>query len=108
MINSNLADPPRNTNKTLIMSINPRVVLAQWPEAEPIPGEHLVFDDSKTIDVENIPLNGGFLTKLLQIRYRGLLTSMSLFSAYSRSPSVPSHICEPGCVIPGSGATGHP
>ena len=50
------------------MTSNPRVVLAKWPETETVPGEHLIFDDSKTIDVDNVPLNGGFLTKLLLIR----------------------------------------
>jgi NADPH-dependent curcumin reductase CurA len=44
---------------------NPRVLYAKTPTGLPIPGEHLVYDNSPVIDLENVPLNGGFLTKTL-------------------------------------------
>ncbi len=31
----------------------------------PVPGKHTVYDESETIDLENVPLNGGFLVKVL-------------------------------------------
>uniref|UniRef100_D8Q1R7 Enoyl reductase (ER) domain-containing protein n=1 Tax=Schizophyllum commune (strain H4-8 / FGSC 9210) TaxID=578458 RepID=D8Q1R7_SCHCM len=48
---------------------NPRVVFAKpIPEgAWPVIGEHLVYDDSRTIDLDNVPLNGGYLTKALYL-----------------------------------------
>jgi hypothetical protein len=50
---------------------NPRVVFAKRPGTGnlPVPGEHLVFDASPSIDLETVPLNGGFLTKTLMLRY---------------------------------------
>ena len=32
-----------------------------------MPGETIVYDDSETIDLENVPLNGGFLLKTLEL-----------------------------------------
>lgn len=29
------------------------------------PGKHLKYDDSQTIDLENVPLDGGYLVKTL-------------------------------------------
>ncbi|KAL1758229.1 hypothetical protein FB107DRAFT_207742 [Schizophyllum commune] len=48
---------------------NPRVVYAKpIPQgAWPVVGEHLVYDNSRTIDPETVPLNGGFLTKALYL-----------------------------------------
>ncbi|KAL1738531.1 hypothetical protein HDZ31DRAFT_14549, partial [Schizophyllum fasciatum] len=48
---------------------NPRVVYAKpVPQgAWPVVGEHLVYDDSRTIDPDTVPLNGGFLTKALYL-----------------------------------------
>jgi NADPH-dependent curcumin reductase CurA len=50
-----------------MLTPNPRVVLAKYPTGHPIPGEDLVYDNSQTIDLDNVPLNGGFLTKTLYI-----------------------------------------
>ncbi|KAI4293619.1 NAD(P)-binding protein, partial [Schizophyllum commune Loenen D] len=49
---------------------NPRIVFAKpIPEgAWPVIGEHLVYDDSRTIDPDTVPLNGGYLTKALYFR----------------------------------------
>ncbi|KAG6836782.1 hypothetical protein H0H93_003374 [Arthromyces matolae] len=56
------------------MTSNPRVVLAKHPKQGHLPvlGEHLIYDTSKTIDLNNIPLDGGFLTKTLILRLTGL------------------------------------
>ncbi|PPQ98165.1 hypothetical protein CVT26_003211 [Gymnopilus dilepis] len=49
------------------MQSNPRVVFAERPTGHelPIVGKHIVLDSSRKIDIENVPLNGGFLTKTL-------------------------------------------
>lgn len=51
------------------MTSNPRVVYAKIPgTGSPVPGKDLILDKSRTIDLENVPLNGGFLTKTLILR----------------------------------------
>lgn len=54
------------------MTSNPRVIFGKRPAPHESPkvGEHLILDKSRTIDLENVPLNGGFLTKTLILRYR--------------------------------------
>ncbi|KAJ6502805.1 hypothetical protein C8R47DRAFT_1039299 [Mycena vitilis] len=44
---------------------NARVLFNSVPEGYPIPGETTVYDTSQTLDIENVPLNGGFLIKTL-------------------------------------------
>ncbi|RDB14718.1 NADP-dependent oxidoreductase RED1 [Hypsizygus marmoreus] len=44
---------------------NARVVFNSVPTGYPEPGKTVVYDDSKTIDIENVPLNGGLLIKTL-------------------------------------------
>ncbi|KAJ7609808.1 hypothetical protein FB45DRAFT_1066402 [Roridomyces roridus] len=44
---------------------NARVLFNAIPQGVPIPGETTVYDSSPTIDLENHPLNGGFLVKTL-------------------------------------------
>jgi len=44
---------------------NARVLFAAIPKDFPIPGETTVYDTSQKIDLETVPLNGGFLTKTL-------------------------------------------
>ncbi|KAF7360694.1 Zinc-type alcohol dehydrogenase-like protein PB24D3.08c [Mycena venus] len=53
----------------MVLTPNPRVVFAKRPGAGnlPIPGEHIVYDASPTIDLDAVPLNGGFLTKTLML-----------------------------------------
>ncbi|KAG6855885.1 hypothetical protein H0H87_009708 [Tephrocybe sp. NHM501043] len=54
------------------LTTNPRVIFAERPPYGhlPIVGKHLVFDPSShTIDLDNVPLNGGFLSKTLILRY---------------------------------------
>ncbi|KAF9502004.1 NAD(P)-binding protein [Pleurotus eryngii] len=53
------------------MTSNARITLAKLPEGSnglqglPTPGEHLILDQTRTIDLDNVPLNGGFLTKTI-------------------------------------------
>ncbi|KAJ7616654.1 hypothetical protein FB45DRAFT_934669 [Roridomyces roridus] len=44
---------------------NARVLFNAVPSEYPIPGETTVYDTTETIDVENVPLNGGILVKVL-------------------------------------------
>jgi len=52
------------------MIANPRVVFQERPVAglPIVAGKHLVLDTTRTIDIDNIALNGGFLTKTLILR----------------------------------------
>lgn len=49
---------------------NPTIIFGEryagsgYPEA----GKHIILDKSKTIDIDNVPLNGGYLTKTLVVR----------------------------------------
>ncbi|KAF7321160.1 PKS-ER domain-containing protein [Mycena chlorophos] len=56
---------------------NGRVLFAAIPTGFPVPGETLIYDTTETIDPENVPLNGGFLVKVLVLSVdpylRGLL-----------------------------------
>lgn len=53
------------------MTSNPRVVFSKRPGYGELPavGQHLILDSSRTINLDNVPLNGGFLTKTLILRY---------------------------------------
>ncbi|KAJ7214040.1 hypothetical protein GGX14DRAFT_444869 [Mycena pura] len=44
---------------------NGRVLFNAVPEDYPVPGKTTVYDTSETIDLENAPLNGGILIKVL-------------------------------------------
>jgi len=44
---------------------NSRHLFQEIPTGYPEPGKTTVHDDSQTIDLENVPLNGGFLVKIL-------------------------------------------
>ncbi|KAJ7609804.1 hypothetical protein FB45DRAFT_943020 [Roridomyces roridus] len=44
---------------------NARVLFNAIPQGVPIPGETTVYNSSQSIDLENHPLNGGFLIKTL-------------------------------------------
>jgi hypothetical protein len=48
---------------------NPRIVFAERPgDSIPVIGKHIVFDATRTINLDTVPLNGGFLTKTLLLR----------------------------------------
>jgi NADPH-dependent curcumin reductase CurA len=44
---------------------NARVIFNEIPKGYPEPGKTTVYDDSPTIDLDNVKLNGGFLLKTL-------------------------------------------
>ncbi|KAJ7668858.1 hypothetical protein B0H17DRAFT_1087578 [Mycena rosella] len=44
---------------------NNRVIFAAIPKDYPIPGETTVYDTTQTIDLDAVPLNGGFIIKTL-------------------------------------------
>ncbi|KAJ6510817.1 hypothetical protein C8R45DRAFT_965259 [Mycena sanguinolenta] len=51
-----------------MLTENPRVVFKQRPGTGiPVPGEHVVFERSHSIDLDGVPLNGGYLTKTLML-----------------------------------------
>ncbi|KAF5360013.1 hypothetical protein D9758_007599 [Tetrapyrgos nigripes] len=91
------------SNHHLSMTPNPRVIYAKSPgDGAPIPGEHLVSDTSRTIDLDSVPLNGGFLTKTL------VLSPEPYMRDRMRDPSIPSYcptfvlgepIIGPGVVV---------
>ncbi|KAJ7081244.1 hypothetical protein C8R44DRAFT_823687 [Mycena epipterygia] len=64
---------------------NKRVLFAEIPEGYPVPGKTTVHDASETIDLENVPLNGGFLLKTL------VLSIDPYMRGRMRSPDKPSY-----------------
>ncbi|KIJ38261.1 hypothetical protein M422DRAFT_176890 [Sphaerobolus stellatus SS14] len=46
---------------------NPRILYASIPTGYPIPGKNTKYDDSEQIDLENVPLKGGYLTRTVLI-----------------------------------------
>jgi len=69
------------------MTSNPRIVFSERPEYGDLPvvGKHLTFDPSRTIDLDNVPLNGGFLTKTL------ILSPEPSMRERMRDPKIPSY-----------------
>ena len=60
----------------------------------PIPGETIVYDASETIDLDNVPLNGGFLVKVL------MLSVDPYMRGRLRAPEVKSYtVCRGDCAI---------
>ncbi|KAF8883614.1 alcohol dehydrogenase [Gymnopilus junonius] len=46
---------------------NGRVFFNAYPEGYPVPGKTTVYDATETIDLDTVPLNGGFLLKTLEL-----------------------------------------
>ncbi|TCD64959.1 hypothetical protein EIP91_003417 [Steccherinum ochraceum] len=44
---------------------NGRLLYKEIPDGYPQPGKHVVYDESELIDLDNVPLNGGLLLKIL-------------------------------------------
>jgi len=44
---------------------NKRIILKEFPTGFPVPGQTTTLDSSQTIDLHNVPLNGGILVKTL-------------------------------------------
>ncbi len=54
---------PTGARSTIDYSVYTDVLLQGFPE----PGKTTVYDTTQTIDLENVPLEGGFLVKTLEI-----------------------------------------
>ncbi|KAJ7666676.1 hypothetical protein DFH06DRAFT_1085829 [Mycena polygramma] len=89
-----------------MLTENPRVVFAKRPGTGfPLPGEHVVYQKSHSIDLDAVPLHGGFLTKTL------MLSPEPFMRERMRDPSVNSYsthspLGEP-CVFSLSVASSH-
>jgi hypothetical protein len=57
------------------------------PLGYPIPGQTTVYDASQTIDLESVPLNGGFLLKTLVLSLDPYIRNRM------RGPSFPVSLC---------------
>ncbi|KAI0750179.1 NAD(P)-binding protein [Daedaleopsis nitida] len=44
---------------------NGTVIFKEIPSGYPVPGQTVVYDQSETLDLDNVPLEGGILTKVL-------------------------------------------
>ncbi|KAH7919465.1 alcohol dehydrogenase [Leucogyrophana mollusca] len=64
---------------------NGRHIFNEIPSGYPIPGKTTVYDGSQTIDVDTVPLNGGFLLKTL------VLSIDPYLRGRMRDPSKPSY-----------------
>lgn len=65
---------------------NGRLLFNEVPAGVPEPGKTTVYDESQTIDLENVPLNGGVLLKTL------VLSIDPYLRGRMRSPEVKSYI----------------
>ncbi|KAF4617604.1 hypothetical protein D9613_006281 [Agrocybe pediades] len=74
--------------------VNGRVLFNSIPEGFPVPGESTVYDASQTIDLENVPLNGGFLIKTLELSIDPYMRSR-MRSAEIKSYTPPFTLGEP-------------
>ncbi|KAF5371386.1 hypothetical protein D9615_009692 [Tricholomella constricta] len=86
------------------MTANPRVVFLKRPEIGELPvvGRHIILDSSPTIDLDNVPLNGGFLTMTLMLSpepsIRDRMRDPSIAS-YTTTFIVGAPIIGPGIVL---------
>ncbi|KAF8588807.1 alcohol dehydrogenase [Ramaria rubella] len=64
---------------------NPQIIFQSIPEDYIVPGETTVYDATRTIDLENVDLNGGYLTKTLVISPEPWLRERL------RDPRIPSY-----------------
>ena len=65
---------------------NSRLVYNAHPTTYPIPGETFNYDDSQTIELDTVPLNGGILIKVI------VLSSDPYLRGRMRSPEIPSYM----------------
>ncbi|KAJ7615611.1 hypothetical protein DFH06DRAFT_1239608 [Mycena polygramma] len=65
---------------------NGRVLFNALPEDYPVPGKTTVYDTTQTIDLENVPLNGGILIKVLVLSVDPYMRSRL------RAPEVESYL----------------
>ncbi|CAA7264360.1 unnamed protein product [Cyclocybe aegerita] len=55
---------------------NGRVLFTSVPSGLPIPGQSTIYDTSELIDPDNVPLDGGFLLKTLELSIEPYMTTM--------------------------------
>ncbi|KAF8062309.1 hypothetical protein FPV67DRAFT_266233 [Lyophyllum atratum] len=73
---------------------NARTIFNAIPTGYPEPGKTTVYDDAKTIDIENVPLNGGFILKTLVLSIDPYLRGR-MRAPEKKSYSAPFAIGEP-------------
>jgi NADPH-dependent curcumin reductase CurA len=61
---------------------NARILYNEHPLTYPVPGRTTVYDTSQTIDIDTVPLNGGFLVKTV------VLSSDPYLRVRMRSPEI--------------------
>ncbi|KAI0649882.1 NAD-P-binding protein [Trametes meyenii] len=64
---------------------NGRYLFNEIPTGFPEPGKTMIYDDSQTIDIDTVPLNGGFLVKVL------VLSIDPFLRGKMRDPSIESY-----------------
>lgn len=65
---------------------NPRILFTKRPgDGLPVVGEHITLDNVRSIDLDNVPLNGGYLSKTL------LLSPEPAIRERMRHPKIPSY-----------------
>ncbi|KAF8119780.1 hypothetical protein EV363DRAFT_1195283, partial [Boletus edulis] len=73
---------------------NKRIIFKEYPKGLPIPGQTTTFDASQTIDLDNVPLNGGILVKLLVLSLEPyIMARMQPFMPVSLSLQHPTIEC---------------
>ncbi|KAF7375770.1 NAD P-binding protein [Mycena sanguinolenta] len=77
---------------------NGRVIFAKVPKDFPVPGETTVYDTTQTIDIDGVPLSGGFLVKTLVLSvdpyFRGKMRTpekKSYFPPFTLGEPIESH-----------------
>ncbi|KAG6855790.1 hypothetical protein H0H87_010803 [Tephrocybe sp. NHM501043] len=83
---------------------NPRIVFLQRPSLGelPIVGQHVKLDSSYTIDLKNVPLNGGYLTKTLILSPEPSIRERmrdSTIDSYTTTLPTGAPIVGPGLVV---------
>ncbi|KAF4572409.1 hypothetical protein EYR36_006913 [Pleurotus pulmonarius] len=77
----------------MTLTKNGRHIFKEVPNGYPVPGRTTVYDGSQSIDLDNVPLNGGFLIKTLDLAVDPYLRSM--MDQVSNSHVTPFQLGEP-------------
>ncbi|KAG9047918.1 hypothetical protein FS837_001174 [Tulasnella sp. UAMH 9824] len=75
---------------------NPTIIFVSATQGVPVPGEHLVYRQDITIDIDNEPLNGGIMTKTVAL---GIDRWLSMRMVYEYKPDTPVLGCGIGVVL---------
>ncbi|KDQ23503.1 hypothetical protein PLEOSDRAFT_1109146 [Pleurotus ostreatus PC15] len=77
----------------MTLTRNGRHIFNEVPNGYPIPGQTTIYDGSQSIDLDNVPLNGGFLIRTLDLAVDPYLRSM--MDQVSNSHVTPFQLGEP-------------